>query len=113
MRSLFLYIMLLIPIVTTGQSALTNDTIHIREIVIKGSLLSSGNGGYKQTILDSSLLRDYSFASLSDLLSETTPVFIKSYGTGGVATTSFRGTGANHTQIAWNGINISSPMSAR
>ena len=29
---------------------------------------------------------------------------------GGTATPSFRGTGASHTQIAWNGININHPM---
>ena len=29
---------------------------------------------------------------------------------GGTATPSFRGTGAGHTQIVWNGININHPM---
>ena len=29
---------------------------------------------------------------------------------GGTATPSFRGTGASHTEIAWNGININNPM---
>jgi outer membrane cobalamin receptor len=48
--------------------------------------------------------------SLSDLLSENTSVFIKNHGRGALATASFRGTAASHTQVSWNGININSPM---
>ena len=54
--------------------------------------------------------KNYSHLSFSELLSECTPIFIKSYGYGGSATSSFRGAGASHTQITWNGININSPM---
>lgn len=35
---------------------------------------------------------------------------IRSYGVGGVTTPSFRGTGASHTAVLWNGINIISPL---
>jgi iron complex outermembrane receptor protein len=48
--------------------------------------------------------------SLSELLSENTPVFIKNYGRGALATASFRGTAASHTQLNWNGLEINSPM---
>lgn len=54
--------------------------------------------------------KNYSHLSFSELLSECTSIFIKSYGYGGAATSSFRGAGASHTLITWNGININSPM---
>ncbi len=49
-------------------------------------------------------------ASLSDLLASHTVVFMKSEGRGALATASFRGTDASHTQVYWNGMNIQSPM---
>ncbi|MCD6565019.1 MAG: TonB-dependent receptor plug domain-containing protein, partial [Bacteroidales bacterium] len=48
--------------------------------------------------------------NLSDLLAENTPLFIKTYGQGGLATSSIRGAGASHTIVTWNGIKINSPM---
>jgi iron complex outermembrane receptor protein len=68
------------------------------------------NEGFKKVRIDSSLLVQYLSTDLSTLLSQQSTVFIKSYGNGGLATSSFRGTSANHTQVQWNGINIDSPM---
>ena len=47
--------------------------------------------------------------SLADGLAEKSSIYIKSYGTG-LATPSFRGTGANHTKVNWYGLNLNSPM---
>ncbi len=44
------------------------------------------------------------------MLSENSSLFVKSYGSGGLATPSFRGTGPGHTQISWNNINLNNPM---
>ncbi len=66
--------------------------------------------GMKQTEVDTTVLQAKANASLSDLLSEHTTVFIKNHGRGALATASFRGTAASHTQVSWNGININSPM---
>lgn len=66
--------------------------------------------GMKETKVDSIVLLDKANLSLSELLSENTTVFIKSHGRGALATASFRGTAASHTQVSWNGININSPM---
>lgn len=66
--------------------------------------------GMKEIKVDSLVLLEKVNLSLSELLSENTPVFIKSYGRGALATASFRGTCASHTQVNWNGININSPM---
>ena len=64
----------------------------------------------KETKVDSFVLMEKINRSLSELLSENTPVFIKSHGRGALATASFRGTAASHVQVEWNGININSPM---
>ncbi|MND30845.1 vitamin B12/cobalamin outer membrane transporter [compost metagenome] len=66
--------------------------------------------GASQTRIDTLILQRNVNSSLAELLSENTPVFIKSYGRGSLATASFRGTAPSHTQVTWNGININSPM---
>jgi len=66
--------------------------------------------GMKQTRVDSTVMQNKMALSLSDLLSENTSVFIKNHGRGALATASFRGTAASHTQVKWNGISINSPM---
>ncbi len=50
---------------------------------------------------------------LADLLNEVPAVFIKSYGQVGLSTPSFRGTGAGHTQIFWNGVPMNSSMTGQ
>ena len=87
-----------------------NDTVKIKEVVIRRNKFSSEQSGFKKTTIDSSVLVNYSCRNLSDLLSENTGIYIKSYGMGGSATPSFRGTEAGHTLIDWNGININNPM---
>ena len=48
-------------------------------------------------------------SNLGELLSVSSPVFVKSYGsTGSLSTISLRGSGSNHTQINWNGFPINS-----
>jgi vitamin B12 transporter len=47
--------------------------------------------------------------NLSELISENSAVFLKTYGQGSLATISIRGTGPAHTGLFWNGINISPP----
>jgi vitamin B12 transporter len=86
------------------------DTVNINEVVITGIRINSDLAGYKKSELDSSVVNNYRQATLDQVLSENTKIFIKSYGMGGIATPSFRGTSAGHTVVDWNGIDISSPM---
>lgn len=85
------------------------DTLHLPEFEIKSNYLLD-NQGYKRVKLDSITLVPHLNADLSTILSEYTTIFIKSYGNGALATPSFRGTTAQHTQVEWNGINLNSPM---
>ncbi len=64
----------------------------------------------KTETFDSTLLNRYSTNNLADVLVNESQIFIKSYGLGSLATTSFRGAGASHTAVLWNGFNLQSPM---
>ena len=59
--------------------------------------------------VDSLVLESKSTSSLADLLIQHSPVFIKTYGPGGVSTASFRGTTASHTLVLWNGFQLNAP----
>lgn len=110
LKHTLLYIAILFSLPLHGQMSFQNDTIKIKEVVISRKKINSDPAGYKKITIDSSVLKNYSHGTLADILSLSSNIFIKSYGMGGVATPSFRGTGASHTQVAWNGVNINHPM---
>jgi len=85
------------------------DTLRLPEFEVKSGFISD-NQGFKREKLDSVLLLKHLDADLSEILSRNSVIFIKSYGNGTLATPSFRGTTAQHTQVEWNGINLNSPM---
>lgn len=64
----------------------------------------------KIQLIDSAKLDQYSNSNLADLLANESMVFIKSYGLGSLASSSFRGAGAAHTAVLWNGFNLQSQM---
>jgi outer membrane cobalamin receptor len=102
---------ILVFVATFSFSQATIDTVHIQEITVKGDrVFKKDEAGMKTTEVDSMVLIDKIMVSLSDVLSENTPVFIKDHGRGALATVSFRGTAPSHTQVLWNGISINSPM---
>jgi len=103
-------IALILSVQLNGQVSFQNDTLKIQEVVISGKQISSEQPGFKYYSIDSVRLMDYSLFSLTDVLNVTTPLFIKNYGSGGISTSSFRGSSAGHTQVTWNGININDPM---
>ena len=84
-------------------------TIEAVEVTSQRAALMQ-DAGVKVTLLDTTILQEKASLTLSELLSQNTSVFIKSDGRGAMATASFRGTAPSHTQVSWNGINISSPM---
>ena len=90
---------------------ITDSLIHIEGVeIISSRVFIKESAGIRETHVDSSVIQNKMSVSLSDLLSESTSVFIKNHGRGALATASFRGTAASHTQVSWNGININSPL---
>ena len=106
----FLIILSLSSSQLNGQYSLLSDTLRIQEVIISRKQISSEQPGFKFYDIDSLRLKDYSLASLTEVLNENTSLYIKNYGSGGTATSSFRGTFAGHTKVTWNGININDPM---
>jgi outer membrane cobalamin receptor len=110
LRYTLLYIAVFLALPLQGQLSIAKDTITIGEVIISGKKSNSESTGYKKSSIDSSVLKLTVHNSLADLLTQYSAVFIKSYGMGGSASPSFRGTGAGQTGLAWNGININHPM---
>ena len=48
-------------------------------------------------------------STIEDALLNTMPVYFKNYSYGGISSIDFRGTGAERTQVFWNGIPVNSP----
>jgi vitamin B12 transporter len=53
------------------------------------------------------------FGDFATLLAEQSPVFVRSFGPSGLATTSFRGGHASHTSVLWNGMPINSGLNGQ
>lgn len=58
-------------------------------------------------------LKPQAAQSLSDLLQRQSPFYIKSYGAGLLGSISLRGSGAAHTSVFWNGVNLQNPMNGQ
>jgi len=110
LKSYMLFFLGLISIELNGQFSSQKDTLKINEVIISHKQISSAQPGFKFYDIDSADLKNYSLFSLTEVLNEATPLFIKKYGSGGTATSSFRGTSAGYTQVTWNGININDHM---
>ena len=93
-----------------GQRTIGNDTIKIKEVIISRKLDATDATGFKKSVIDTAILKEYSNRTLSEMLSGTSTIFLKSYGMGGTASPSFRGTSASQTLLEWNGIKINNPM---
>ena len=103
-------LLLLAGLSLKAQDLQLADTVKIREVSIKREHIIQSGPGFKKIFVDTALLIEYSNFSVTDVLNEVSPLNIKCYGSGGTATTSFRGASAVHTIVLWNGININHPM---
>ena len=85
------------------------DTVSLAPVEVYAPVLDRFAQGQKLINFESKVLESYSARSIADLLQEQSPVFIRQYGVGMLASPSFRGTSAGHTAIFWNGLPINSP----
>jgi outer membrane cobalamin receptor len=107
-----LTLLLLVLLFHSAAAQVLCDSVHeLPSVSVHATrIFSSETAGVKETIVDSIIFIQKVNLSLSDILSENTPVFIKNHGRGALATASFRGTAASHTRVSWNGLSINSPM---
>ncbi|MDP2041746.1 MAG: TonB-dependent receptor [Algoriphagus sp.] len=85
------------------------DTVSLEQVEVYAAPLDRFAQGQKLVNFDSKVLEAYAARSLGDLLQEQSPVFVRQYGAGMLASPSFRGTSAGHTAIFWNGLPVNSP----
>lgn len=92
-----------------GQLPEKQDTVSLSEVEVNATVLDRYSQGQKQIAWKKKDLSIFATQNLSDLLSAQSPVFIREYGPGMLASPSFRGTSAGHTAIFWNGMPLNSP----
>lgn len=97
----------------TGQTTVGQDTIFIKEVRIRGERIRDHLIRPAGTSFDTTILEKHSLDPLAVLIAGNFPAYIKTYGSGGLATPSLRGTTAGHTGVEWNNINISNPMTGQ
>ncbi len=110
MNKVFLFFALMLSLHLNGQEYRQDKAILIGEVLVRAESDQRDYLGFKSTHLDSALLAQYNHQTIADLLSGNSVIHIKSYGSGGLATPSFRGTGPSHTRVSWNDVNLNSPM---
>lgn len=95
---------LLVPL-----SLFAQDTIMLDAVEVNARALTPAIEKQMEQRIDSLLMRQNESAPVSELLMKHSPVFIKTYGPGGLSTASFRGTTASHTLVLWNGFQLNPP----
>ncbi len=99
------FLFLLVASTTFAQS----DTTKLPLVEVRAARLLRYEVGHKTTKIDSITKAQFNTQRLSDLLTLETPIHFKVYGNGALATPAFRGTGANHTAVLWNGFPVAAP----
>lgn len=89
---------------------LPDTTVNLNEVFITGDRLWQMGIGNHTVSIDTVQYFFQQSGSLSEVLQNGSVVFIRSYGLGGLATVSLRGTASTQAAILWNGINLQSPM---
>ncbi len=102
-------LLLLLFSFTAAFGQMVPDTISIPEVEVRTARQLS-QAGVTSHLIDTLAMKRETDASLSDLLSRFSTVFIKSEGRGALSSVAFRGTAPSHTEVYWNGMSLQSPM---
>ena len=91
-------------------AVMAQDTIVLQSVEVNAEAIRKNQAETAmERKMDTALLKRLNTITMSQLLIQHSPVFIKTYGPGGVATASFRGTTASHTLVLWNGFQLNAP----
>jgi iron complex outermembrane receptor protein len=85
------------------------DTVKLNEVTVTAEK-KEHESPFTVTKIKRETLEHYAADDLGTILSRMTPLQLKTYGPGNLATPVFRGTSAAHTQTTWNGLSLNSPM---
>lgn len=98
---------LLFSLFSIGQS---DTIIAIPEIEISAKKIRNQPIGTEIKTWDANELVSLPAQNIAELLNTESGTFIKSYGSGSLATSSIRGGSAGHTLVLWNGFSLQSPI---
>ena len=107
MKAARLILLFMLPGIAANAQVDTT-AVGLQEVVVSDFAVQPDKP-FKEKRLTADSLEKAGRRSIAEVLREETGIFVKSYGGTGVASLSFRGTGASHTNIYWNGLNIGSP----
>lgn len=108
-----LFLLLVLQIHLSAQIFMA-DTVKIPTVTIHESKSNKEHLKSMKSIELDSLQRKFKISdNLTDILKTQSSIFIKSYGSNGLASVSFRGTSAAHTKVLWNGISLNSVMNSQ
>ena len=98
------------PLVGSKPSARAGRRVQrlgeVRVQAVRPELFAVGSPRYEA---DSAALSQFRGGTVAELLQARTPLYLKSYGPGQLASITLRGTSAQHTAVLWNGLNIMLP----
>ncbi|MBU0765411.1 MAG: TonB-dependent receptor [Bacteroidetes bacterium] len=109
MKILFLSLWSILPALVFPQEVKRDTVILLREVEVNAPREDHFAIGNKILKVDSSVIREFSTATLADLLACRSHISVRSYGSGGLSSTSIRGAGSYHTAVLWNGFNLQCP----
>jgi vitamin B12 transporter len=107
MKRTGLLLLWLLPHLALSQTDTT--AARLREVQIFGQKVQEYAAGSRVVTIDTFFLQLHNSANLGDILQARTPLYLKNYGPGQLASVSFRGTAARHTALLWHGLNINLP----
>jgi iron complex outermembrane receptor protein len=90
------------------QEATIADSVLLEEVTVHSFQVHKYAAGSKIFTIDSATFSRFRGNTLSEILQQNTPLYLKTYGNGMLSTINMRGTSASHTAVLWNGININS-----
>lgn len=104
-KCLIMFIFFAMAFSASAQDTIMLQSVEIKAVAIKSDRLETT----MERRMDTSVIKRLGSVPMSQLLIQHSPVFIKTYGPGGIATASFRGTTASHTLVLWNGFQLNAP----
>jgi iron complex outermembrane receptor protein len=106
-------LLMLVAAHAAAQPAIADTLRQLKEVTVVSNRMEHFNTGNKIEQMDSLTMVVYQHQSLATLLGAQNALFIKSYGPGSLASSSFRGAGAEQTAVLWNGFNLQSALNGQ
>ncbi len=100
----------LISVLPVAGQSLSDSILTLPEVEVFSERIRLNPIGNQQHVWTVKDLEASQAHNLSDLLQTTGLSYVRSYGLGSLATTSFRGSSAQQTLLLWNGVPIQNPM---